>query len=461
MSENKEERTKFSRRSFLKGGGAVLVAGMAGGSIATLPGKAMAEWEPMPKRWDESADVIVIGSGFAGLAAAYEARKAGASVLVLEKMRTPGGNSIINGGIIAAAGNPIQKEKGIADSPELLMSDMITVGQGLNHPELVEIVAAESVSTVMWTISELGVKYKDGLTQEGGHSVPRMYSTHNQRGSPIVLQQLAKLRTMGEEVRVQAYVQKIYRDRDGRVKGVQIREDYVFPKAGSGKVKEIKARKAVVLAHGGFAQDVAFRTLQDPRLTAKFESTNQPGSTAEMCREALRIGCTPVQLDWIQVGPWTSPDEKGFGLGPLFAQLSSAMFGLWINTSTGKRFISELADRKARADAIMRLGNQGQQCIAFSDANGIGPVREQMPKMLERGVVKQYDTLEAMTAAYAIPYARLKETVDRYNADVAAKKAADGEFGRPVQMNAKPIQTAPFYAQRLLPKVITAWVDST
>ncbi len=438
-----------SRRDFLKKTGAVaVIAGMAAG----VPGKeAQAAWDTMPKKWDETYDVVVVGSGFAGLAAAYEAKKAGASVVVLEKMRTPGGNSIINGGIIAAAGSPLQADKGIKDSPQQLYDDMVREGLGLNHPELVKLMADASVPTTLWTVSELGVKYTDVLVQEGGHAVPRSYQTYNSMGSAIVLPQLAKLKTLGVEPRMQVYLQKILRDKDGRVKGVEVRDGYVFPKEGSGKVKNIKARKAVVLAYGGFGQDVAFRTIQDPKLTAMFDSTNQPGATAEGIREALRIGCMPVQLDWIQVGPWASPDEKGFGLGPHFAQEASAMYGVWINAKTGKRFISELANRKLRADKIMELGNKGEKCIAITDANGASWVKDLLPKLMESGVVKQFNTVEELAAAYNVPPAALKETIDNYNKHVARGK--DGEFDRYMNKQAKPMTTAPFYAMRLLPKI--------
>lgn len=87
--------------------------------------------------WDEETDIIVVGSGFAGLAAAYEAKKRNADVIVLEKMPTAGGNSIINGGIMAVPGTEIQKSKGIKDSPELMMKDTIKAGLGLNHPDKV------------------------------------------------------------------------------------------------------------------------------------------------------------------------------------------------------------------------------------------------------------------------------------------------------------------------------------
>jgi len=173
MSEEKKEKVTLSRRDFLKKtGGAAAVAGLATGGLTM--GAWNAEAAPVPKKWNETFDIVVIGSGFAGLAAAYEAKKAGASVVVLEKMRTPGGNSIINGGVVSAAGSPMQAKEGIKDSPDLLYKDMLAAGLNLNHPELARIVADNSTPTVMWTIDELGVKYKDKLTQEGGHSVPRM-----------------------------------------------------------------------------------------------------------------------------------------------------------------------------------------------------------------------------------------------------------------------------------------------
>src|SRR5512145_1030429 len=259
MAEAKNSMKGLSRRNFLKtAGGAAAAAGLATGGVALTPWTA--EAAALPKKWDETFDIVVVGSGFAALAAAYEAKKAGASVVVLEKMRTPGGNSIINGGVVSAAGSPKEKEQGIEDSPELLLKDMLTAGLNLNHVELAKMVADKSNETVQWTINELGVKYKDKLSQEGGHSVPRMYSTYNQSGSAIVTQQLLKLKELGVQPRLQSYLTQIYRDTDGRVKGVQIREKYVFPNADSGKLKNIKAKKAVVMATGGFGADIAFRT---------------------------------------------------------------------------------------------------------------------------------------------------------------------------------------------------------
>jgi flavocytochrome c len=446
-----------TRRRFLATTGEAVVSGIA---VAGIGGAAQAQttvqacWtSAMPQSWDESYDVVIVGSGFAGLAAAWEARKAGASVAILDKMRTPGGNSIINGGGIAAAGSPLQEKQGVKDSPAQMEADMIREGLGLNHPELARITAEQSWPAVKWTIEELGVKYTEFLLHEGGHAVPRGYQTANGSGSAIVNAQIAKLKEIGQEIKLQTQVERILRDSDGRVKGLQVREGYVFPRSNSGRTKFIQAKRAVVLAHGGFSQDVAFRLLQDPKLTATMESTNQPGATAELLRESLRIGATPVQLDWIQVGPWGSADEKGFGLGPHFAQEVAAMFGIWINATTGKRFISELANRKLRADAIMNFMNKGQQCIAIADAGNVhGYVAEEIPKMLERGVLKAFNSFDEIAAAYKVPVDALKQTVNDYNKFLAQGK--DDEFGRYLNKEAKPLGAAtPIYVLRLMPKV--------
>ena len=80
--------------------------------------------------WDETAEVVVIGSGLAGLAAAIEARLAGAQVLVLEKMPITGGNTRISDGGLATPNNFLQIQRNIKDSPQLFFEDMVQAGLG-------------------------------------------------------------------------------------------------------------------------------------------------------------------------------------------------------------------------------------------------------------------------------------------------------------------------------------------
>lgn len=437
------------RRKFLKTGAVATVA--SGLAFNATRSAALGNCTALPADWDEAFDVVVIGSGFAGLAAAYEAKKAGASVVVLEKMRVPGGNSIINGGIWAVPGSPIQQQAGIEDTPELLMEDMIKAGLGLNHPDLARKVAEESLDTLLWTINELGVQYVETGSHLGGHSVPRSYTTTNQSGSGIVTPQLAKLKELGVEPRTQVIMRQLIRDTDGRVKGVAVGEGYRHPADNDKPSRFIKANRAVILATGGFGNDVAFRMQQDPRLTDEYETTNQPGATAEALREALDIGCTPVQLSWIQLGPWTSPDEKGFGLAWTF-NLMTAQYGLWVDTISGKRFVNELADRKVRADAIIAAGNK---CISFCDTNAyphaLAIPGDRMEKLLERGVVRRFDSLEELAAAYDCPLEPLRQTIARFNASIEAGK--DDEWGRYLQKDQPLINKAPYYVSRLAPKI--------
>jgi len=440
-----DESRNVTRRGFLKTTGSVALAGVAAGTMLTGPRKAFGA--DMPAKWDESVDVVVIGSGFAGLAAAIESKQKGASVVILEKMRVAGGNSIINGGVFAVAGSPKQEAEGIKDSPELLLQDMMKAGLDMNHPELARMIAEKSREAAEWTES-LGVKYKERVMHMGGHSVPRSYVTWNSSGSAIVNKQLEKVKGLGVEVRKKTYVMAIIQDKKGRVAGVKIREGYRFPDEKSGKVKYLKANKGVVLASGGFSRDLYFRTLQDPKLTEDLDSTNQPGATGELLMEAFRIGATPVQISWIQLGPWTSPDEKGMGIGYIFNVAAGFLYGVMVDPTTGKRFVNELANRKIRADAIVKTGHPA---VTLSDSRGIKRVAHFIDKMIKKGVVKKFDTIEDLAAEYKISVGSLKETIGNWNKYL--KQGKDEELGRYMQTDSKPIAVAPFYACRAWPKV--------
>jgi succinate dehydrogenase/fumarate reductase flavoprotein subunit len=164
--------------------------------------------------------------------------------------------------------------------------------------------------------------------------------------------------------------------------------------------------------------------------------------------EALRLGAAPVQLSCIQLGPWTCPDEKGYGVGPQFASYAAFPYGLMIHPRTGRRFINELSDRKQRADAILHLGSP---CIAIADAQGIQAVGQTMERCLKRGVVKSFQDLEELARAYSLPTDAFRETVDEFNSFVMAGE--DGRFHKPILTGAKPLTHPPYFAMRLWPKV--------
>ena len=434
-----------SRRDFLKAG-SIVGAGLA----TSMLGVKTVDAAPVPEKWDEEYDVVVIGSGFAGLAAAYTAKKAGANVAVLEKMRTLGGNSIINGGVVAAAGSPEQEKMGVKDSPELLYQDMLKAGKNLNHKNLAMMVAKQSWPTVKYTMDEWGVEYSF-VSQLGGHSVPRSYNTSNGSGSGIVSKQIEACKKIGIPLKTGIYVDKIVMDGSGRICGVKVLAGYRFGKEGSGKPKAIRAKKGVILASGGFANDPAFRAIQDPTLGADVKSTNQPGATSEVLREALSLGCTPVQISWIQIGPWTSPDEKGMGMSYSFSAVASANGGMWISPKTGKRFVNELANRKIRADAILATGNICLSMAQESVAKQFRTLNDSRTQAaLKGGTMKKFNNYEDIAAAYNINLEGFKEQIARYNQMV--KEGVDQDFGRPMKKGVY-FNEPPYYVTRLWPKV--------
>ncbi|WP_136795521.1 flavocytochrome c [Desulfosediminicola ganghwensis] len=397
--------------------------------------------------WAEEYDVVVIGSGFAGLAAALEARLGGSEVIVLEKMRIPGGNSAISGGLFAAAGSPLQHRDGIEDRPELMLEDMLKAGMELNHPELAHVVASNSSETLKWTIDYLGVAYKDNLNQLGGHSVPRTYITKTGTGSGIIQPMLEKCRHLGIEVRMRARFSEFVQAPDGRVTGVAIQAGYYHPNEESGTLQYIRARQGVVLATGGFGGDVSFRSIQDPRLTHLVDTTNHSGATAEGLIAAMGIGGSPLQLCWIQLGPWASFDEKGWGVGSMFTLLAGFPYGIMVDANTGKRFVNETSDRRLRTDAMLM---NDRTPVAIVDSEGVSHATT-LEKCLKRGVVKAFNSIEELATYNMIPLEALRETLERYN--LYLQHGRDAEFGKPLQAGLKPIGKPPYYSIRLLPKV--------
>lgn len=126
-----DECKSVNRRSVLKGAVGLGIMASAGGlGIHLTSHDAEAVLKP-PKKWNSEADVVILGGGGAGMLAAIEARNAGSSVLLLEKMPIVGGSTGICGGLTSFAGSDEQKGMGINDSNKLFYDDFIKTGEGL------------------------------------------------------------------------------------------------------------------------------------------------------------------------------------------------------------------------------------------------------------------------------------------------------------------------------------------
>lgn len=415
--------------------------------------------------WDEEWDVIVVGSGFAGSAAACQSIDLGAKTLLIDKMPVLGGNSAINGGAFAIVGSPHQKNKGIKDSYELYVKDILKAGLGLNRKDLVEVIAKNGYEAYKFTVDK-GVVYRDDLGHFGGHSVPRTIWPVINSGSKITIPLQNYARKHGVTIRTKTIFDDLIMNEKGKVIGIKAREYYEFnfdplkdeSENKSGVVKYYKAYGGVIMASGGFSYDVKFRQQINPALTADLDCTNHYGATAHALKALMKNNVKTVDLDWIQLGPWGSPDEKGFGIAPVFA-IPAFAYGIMVNARDGKRFVNELADRKIRADAIIKIhknkdGTLTHPIVICDSVAATGTTKANVHRGLNKKVIRAFDTLEELAKFYGIPYKSLKNTIDNYNTYV--KNGKDLEMGKPLfKLNGitPDISKPPFYAFRALPKV--------
>ena len=449
---------QISRRDLLK----LSMAGAGAIALGAVNAQASAV-DAKDVKFDEEWDVIIIGSGFAGLAAGLKAAQKGNKVLILEKMGRIGGNSVINGGGMAVANNPVQAKTNIKDSKELFIADCLKAGLGINHTELLETLVDRGMDAYNFLV-ENGVQFKEHCAHFGGHSVARSMLTTNDSGSGYIQPMLEKFegfKDKGCELRRRAKFDDFVMD-EGCVAGVVIREEYKFDtnlysddlENTSGTKKTLKAKKGVVLAAGGFCRDKFYRKLQDPRIPDDVDSTNHAGATAGVLLKAFEIGAYPVQVDWIQFGPWASPDEKGFGAAPILTQQGTFKYGIAVDVRTGKRFMNELADRKTRADAEFKILRDDPKAYPITFADAKMAFKDLSEEVISKGmasgkVVGECASLDEIASKYGVPADALKETVKKYNEGVRAKK---DEFGKQESALSEINEAGPFYVIRLSPK---------
>lgn len=447
----KEPKYNPDRRKFLTNS-ALLAAGGATSLVTISSAQADSKQSTNNStNFDKVYDVIVVGSGFAGLAAALEARTQGRSVLVVEKMPVYGGNSTINGGAFAVSGSTLQNEAGIKDSPELMYQDMLKAGRGLNHRDILEVLVNGTTEAYEFTVKH-GVRYKPFVQHFGGHSVPRTLQTVESSGAGIIMPLRASAQKMGVDFQSRCKCEAFILDEQQRVIGIHAKEGYRFPDESTGISRRYGAKQGVIMCTGGFSNDVRYRMTQDPNLGNDVDSTNQPGATADSLLSMLKIGANPVQLNLIQLGPWSSPDEKGFGTVSQFSTIAGFPHGIMVNPITGKRFTNELADRKEREDAILSQRDaQGKPTypICFTNQEG-AKLAQSLPAALKYKVAWQFNTLKELADHFAIPYDVLKKEVDTYN--TAVKKGSGDPMGKDVS-RAVLIDKGPYFAVRIWPKV--------
>ncbi len=247
--------------------------------------------------WQITADVIVIGSGVAGLSAAIHARRTGRSVVILTKAQIDEGSTRwAQGGIAAALAED--------DSPSEHRDDTITAGAGLCNPQAVEVLVTEGPQAVrdlitLGAIFDLDPSGEISLTREGGHHRDRIAHAGGDATGAEISRALvsAVLTDPGIEIVENALALDLLTDEDGAAQGVTL---HVM---GSGQRDGIGAAlaPAVILTTGGFGQVFG-------------QTTNPYVSTGDGIALALRAGASVADLEFVQFHPtvlWLGPLAKG------------------------------------------------------------------------------------------------------------------------------------------------------
>lgn len=380
---------------------------------------------------DVDVDVVVVGAGGGGLTAALAAADAGASVVVLEKLEQPGGNTALSTGSIPAAGSRFQAEAGIVDDPDRMTADLLRQSGPHEAEHLTRRLAETSASLVEWLVDDhqvalaLITDYK-----HVGHSVERLHAPRSRRGIDLSNDLVAACERAGVDiVRGNPVVELVVED--GAVAGV------VVDGERSGRY-EIRSR-AVVLAANGFANNRDLVARWAPDLTG-LEYFGAHGSTGEAIEWGVALGgrlrnttayqgYAAVAYPHGSILSWTTQEKGGV-----------------IVDATGSRLGDEIVGYSGFAVEVLK----GQAPIwAVYDARirDITLREEEYAELVEMGGARECASVEELAEVVGAPVEQLRTTLEAYAA--AARGEQPDAFGR-TDFAMAPLEP-PYVASRVTP----------
>lgn len=369
-----------------------------------------------------SADVVIVGSGAAGLSAAVSALQSGGRrVALLEKAPLLGGHSILSTGSVSVA-FPDAETGARDENIERFVRDTLEAGGPESDPELVRLLAQKSYDAVIWLI-QLGVRWNLEPFRAVSSTAVRNISTGSVRaGYDYVQTLLSAAKRLGVEIHYRTRAEALLTEA-GRVTGVLAR-------GPRGEALRFRA-PAIVLATGGFTANPVMRRRFDPRLHEGLRTTANPegqtldGATGDGIAMAEKIGAKTVGMPHIQLIPF---------IGGRVTDYAGAE--VWVN-ARGERFVNEEERFGTLYEAILQQPDARFWVITDSQSKKnatFGP-------KLARGAVRAAANLEEVAQAMEIPEAKLRETLRRYNE--AVDRNRDDLFGRTVFT--QRIDTPPYY----------------
>ncbi len=371
----------------------------------------------LPK--DSRYDVVVIGAGGAGFSAAITAKNAGAKVVLLEKMPSVGGNSLISGAEMNVAQNWVQPKLGITDdSPELHAEDTFKGGDGKGDMKVINVMTHQALDAAKWCRDYLGVRFEpDNLFFFGGHSRKRALIPFGHTGTEFISKFQAKADALGIPVIRNMKAEELIKDAHGRVVGVKASMD--------GETYTFHAKGGVVLATGGFGANPEMVKKYNPKIDERFKTTDAPGTTGEALYMAERAGAELVNMGYIQTYPICDP------ISGVIELIADARFdGAIMLNQEGKRFVEELQRRDVLSEAILKQTG-GYTWVLWNDKIGAisNTVKEhptEYDAFTKQGIMKTCEDLQCIAEFTKMPLNQLEATVKRVSA--MAGKGNDQDF---------------------------------
>jgi len=457
----------------------------AGADIAALKSKESTAEEPIQGDIEKTADVVVIGGGGAGLAAAVSAHQNGASVILVEKMPQLGGNTIISGSAYNAADPDRQDElvmtdlekqtieglitkevsdeavKGwqetlkveweaykasgktqLFDSPTLHKLQTYFGGDMQGDTELISILADNALPAVEW-LEELDMEFKDyvftvlgGLWSRAHKPAKPLGTGYIEAYTNYIAENSSEIEIM-TETKAESFIVK-----DGAVVGVNA--------SGKGGAVTLYANNGVVLATGGFGANVEMREQYNtlwPSLR-EVKTTNHTGATGDGIIMAEKINASVTGMENIQLLPMGDPQT-----GSLSGNIEQGVQNRIFVNKEGNRFVDEGARRDVMTKALMEQTDAYMWVIvdkhSYPTGDTVNNFNESIDDLVSAGRAFKADTLEELAAQIGVDPSNLSASVESFNQAVEGKSA--DPFGR--TLFAEKIDTPPYYAGARVPTV--------
>lgn len=374
---------------------------------------------PSVEPWTDNPDVyetevLIIGAGGCGLAAALAAADAGAETVILEQTKTPLGTTSMSTGLIPSAGTKEQTSAGITDSPDTFFNDIMAKNKNGADPEIVRTLCDISESTVAWLRDDHSVPLTlvDGFTYPG-HSARRMYGTQNRTGEELMAALETAALAKDVSILTEAVASVLYTDDAGTVRAV----GYARP---DGSMETIGC-KALILACCGFAANPKMLEKLIPELSDAVPHTHSASQGLSIVW-GQQLGAELGDLSAYQ-------GHAGLAAGHSIPILWPSVVegGFQINAH-GQRFSNEARGYSEQAATVLAQPGHAVWTVFDKRIEAVLSQFNDYRDAQSAGAILTADTIEGLATAISVDLSALKQTFE-YVAACAASGQPD-PYGR-------------------------------